>query len=277
MRKTFTASAAGSVLLLAACGHSGEFRDANPAAMPTINWPSATTTTTWTTVKAHGSSTLAAPPPAITTTTPQATTTPTTSAVAATVRWVVGFHQWPGLRVGDAFLGETVIKTDRRLRFVVLNSDDPSFQRRAERHRNVRYVERDKEVSIPEQPHDPYHLLPYHDYGRGSDRPLGPAMSFPDAGISGNSKTACVWLLDENDERYHVLWPKGYQAQYSPLAIYDEQRELVWTDGQRFDLVTLGNSTAELWERVPRECRLSNRDAERPDQLIALIQYDQVG
>lgn len=243
---------------------------------------STTRITTTTSVTAHERGTLVTS--AITTTSRRTRTATawvgtespptTTRTLDKPVRWGVGFYRWPGLRVGDTFLDEEIIKANKTLRFIVLYSDNPNFKRRAKAQRNVRYVERGKKVSIPEPPHDSYTLLPYHDHERGDIVPAGPRWSFPNAGIAGDVTSGCVWLLDENDERHNVLWPKSYKARYDPVRIYDEGWTLVWEEDQRLDLDALPDRSAEYWERVPRECRVSDRDQDRPEQPVALILHD---
>lgn len=272
-KKLSTFVAMSALMVLSACGSSAG-TDGVRAISADITTVSPSTTTIQTSVKAEGPSTLTAPPTTTTTTTTTSArpTTTTTRRLAEPVEWVVGFHQWPGLQPGDTFFGETIIKTHERLRAILLKSDDPAFKRRAEQRRNVRYADRNKARTFNDLV-----WLPHHDYGPGDVVPAGPRWPFPNAGIEGSADIGCVWLLDENDKRYNVLWPEGFTMQYGePLTIYNQSHDPVWKKGQRFDIETKPSRSAELWQRVPRKCRVSSRDKEQPDDPFVVIMSDQV-
>ena len=59
-------------------------------------------------------------------------------------RYIVGFHEAPGLAVGDSYQGESVVAVDLDLTFVVVETRDPALlQAKALTDANVRYVEYD--------------------------------------------------------------------------------------------------------------------------------------
>lgn len=60
-------------------------------------------------------------------------------------RLVVGFHEWPGLEVGDSWCGARVVLVDATLSFAAVLTGKPEiFTARAKADPNVRYVERDE-------------------------------------------------------------------------------------------------------------------------------------
>lgn len=92
---------------------------------------------------------------------------------ACRLRLIVGFHEWPGLAVGDGYEGVEVLDADETLRFVVV--EPPSwraFMARATEDANVRYVEEDQIIGIPENPPPPQRcpgsgFEPYYTPGAG--------------------------------------------------------------------------------------------------------------
>ena len=64
--------------------------------------------------------------------------------VASAERWIVGFHDWPGLEPGDSYQGATVVDVTPDLRFAVIETTSFAvFEARAKLDGNVRYVETD--------------------------------------------------------------------------------------------------------------------------------------
>lgn len=69
---------------------------------------------------------------------------------------IVGFHEWPGLEAGDGYEGATVLDADEALRFIVVEPARwRAFMARATDDANVRYVEENQAVGIPENPPPP--------------------------------------------------------------------------------------------------------------------------
>lgn len=59
-------------------------------------------------------------------------------------RWIVGFHEWPGLRPDDSWFGARVIKVNKPGHYAVVTSADWAFAMLALGRPNVRYVEREE-------------------------------------------------------------------------------------------------------------------------------------
>jgi hypothetical protein len=53
--------------------------------------------------------------------------------------------------------------------------------------------------------------------------------------------TACFWLAGDGGDRNALVWPQGYSAHGSPLSIFDQNGNLIGTDGY---VITLGGATA---------------------------------
>ncbi|HET6398846.1 MAG TPA: S8 family serine peptidase, partial [Candidatus Thermoplasmatota archaeon] len=71
------------------------------------------------------------------------------------VRYIVGFHTFPGLNVGDTYQGGTVLHVDPVLKFVAVSSANVDFKRDAYADANVRYVEHDGKYEALFTPNDP--------------------------------------------------------------------------------------------------------------------------
>ena len=64
--------------------------------------------------------------------------------VAPVERWIVGFHEFPGLEPGDDYQGARVVGVTPALGFAVIETSDFAlFQARANLDSNVRYIETD--------------------------------------------------------------------------------------------------------------------------------------
>lgn len=64
--------------------------------------------------------------------------------VAPVERWIVGFHDFPGLEPGDDYQGARVVDATPALGFAVIETSDFAlFQARANLDQNVRYIETD--------------------------------------------------------------------------------------------------------------------------------------
>ena len=89
-------------------------------------------------------------------------------------RYLVGLHEPPGLREGDAFLGATVLQSLAPLRLVLVETrDGPLFEARARLDDRVRHVEPDLPlpVRLAHVPNDPLWPHPDHWGARRVDAP----------------------------------------------------------------------------------------------------------
>lgn len=75
--------------------------------------------------------------------------------------YLVGFETFPGLIVGDSYMGGTVYRANAELRYAAVKTSDSGFTVKATDDPNVRYVEPDGAWTALEGPNDPLYAEQY--------------------------------------------------------------------------------------------------------------------